>query len=72
MHKTLYAAALLSMMAIVPAMAQTGTGTGPTTGTTTTQNNDRGFNPGWLGLLGLAGLAGLTGRKKHDTTVGRR
>ncbi|MCI0755685.1 WGxxGxxG family protein [Teichococcus vastitatis] len=71
MHKILCAVALLSMLAIVPAAAQTGTG--PMTGTTTTQDDDDGFDLGWLGLLGLAGLAGLAGRKKHDTTtVGRR
>ena len=27
-----------------------------------TNRDDRGFNPGWLGLLGLAGLAGLKRR----------
>ena len=34
------------------------------------QNNnrdDRGFNPGWLGLLGLAGLAGLRRRERTPT-----
>jgi len=71
MRKILYATALLSMVATVPAMAQTGTGAGPTTGAATTQNDGGGFDLGWLGLLGLAGLAGLAGRKKHDTTVGR-
>lgn len=30
-----------------------------TTTNSTTNNNDRGFDYGWLGLLGLAGLAGL-------------
>jgi hypothetical protein len=72
MHKIFCVTVVLSMVAIVPAMAQTGTGTAPTTGAATTQNNDGGFNTGWLGLLGLAGLAGLAGRKKHDTTVGHR
>jgi hypothetical protein len=71
MHKILCAAVLLSMVAIVPAMAQTGPGTGPATGAATTQNDDDDFDLGWLGLLGLAGLAGLAGRKKHDATVSR-
>ena len=29
--------------------------------------DDRGFNPGWLGLLGLAGLAGLRRRSSMPT-----
>jgi MYXO-CTERM domain-containing protein len=29
--------------------------------------DDRGFNPGWLGLLGLAGLLGMR-RAHRDTT----
>jgi hypothetical protein len=66
-------------ISVLPASAQTGTGTAPTTtapGTTTTtdpvvtdtttpvERND-GFDWGWLGLLGLIGLAGLT-RKSDD------
>jgi MYXO-CTERM domain-containing protein len=34
-----------------------------------TNRDDRGFNPGWLGLLGLAGLAGL--RRREPTSSGR-
>jgi len=33
-----------------------------------TNRDDRGFNPGWLGLLGLAGLAGLRRREPTSTT----
>lgn len=42
--------------------------TGGTTGTTQSQgtdNTDRGFDWGWLGLIGLAGLAGLA-RKREE------
>jgi len=51
-------------------------GTGADTGATTTRTDrdDRGFNPGWLGLIGLAGLAGLSGlmpRKNHTVTTHR-
>jgi MYXO-CTERM domain-containing protein len=38
-------------------------------------NDDDGFDMGWLGLLGLLGLAGLTGRNRphaHDTVTTRR
>ena len=31
-------------------------------------NDDEGFDLGWLGLIGLAGLAGLTGRKRDHVT----
>ncbi|NDV89325.1 hypothetical protein GTW51_21925 [Aurantimonas aggregata] len=46
-----------------------GTATAPDTETlqptvTTVEQDDDGFDPGWLGLLGLAGLAGLAGRKR--------
>lgn len=57
------------LLCSLPALAQTGTGSGGTTsgsGTadtgasrTDTTRQEPGFNPGWLGLLGLAGLAGL-------------
>jgi MYXO-CTERM domain-containing protein len=36
-------------------------------------NDDDGFDLGWLGLIGLAGLAGLSGRRNrvhHHTTAG--
>jgi MYXO-CTERM domain-containing protein len=29
-------------------------------------DDDRGFDPGWLGLIGLAGLAGLKRRDRQD------
>jgi MYXO-CTERM domain-containing protein len=32
-----------------------------------TNRDDRGFNPGWLGLIGLAGLAGLRRRERTPT-----
>lgn len=48
-------------------------GTGNDTGMATTRadRDDRGFNPGWLGLAGLAGLAGLMPRKGHAVTTHR-
>ena len=35
------------------------------------EQDDEGFDLGWLGLIGLAGLAGLTGRRNRvdDHTV---
>jgi hypothetical protein len=35
--------------------------------------DQRGFDPGWIGLAGLLGLAGLMGRdrnRRHDTVSG--
>ena len=34
----------------------------------TTQNDNRGFDWGWLGLLGLAGLGGLRGRARDTAS----
>jgi hypothetical protein len=34
--------------------------------TTTTRDDNRGFDLGWIGLAGLAGLAGLMPRDRHD------
>jgi hypothetical protein len=46
------------------------------TGTPATQkadnNNNRGFDWGWLGLLGLVGLSGLAGRKRREYTTTER
>lgn len=65
----------------LPSYAQTspgsGAGTTSPTGDTTTQQSteseqgDRDFDWGWLGLLGLGGLAGLA-RKKQETHVAYR
>lgn len=60
---------LISSMSSMPALAQTTVA--PDAGTTTTapiedDDNDRGFDGGWLGLLGLIGLAGLMGKKSPD------
>ncbi len=51
------------------AIAQTGTDSANSNGSTTTRNDDthRGFDYGWLGLIGLAGLAGL--RKNDNRTI---
>ena len=38
----------------------------------TTARDNRGFNPGWLGLIGLAGLAGLMGRNDRATSHSSR
>ena len=37
----------------------------PARTTTADNRDDRGFNPGWLGLLGLAGLIPLFTRRNH-------
>ncbi|HYX34217.1 MAG TPA: WGxxGxxG family protein [Oligoflexus sp.] len=60
--KTAVLVAGLSGVALT-AQAQSGDTT-TTNAPDTDRDNDRGFNPGWLGLLGLAGLAGL--RRKSD------
>ena len=61
----------------MPSYAQTGsgttTGTDTTTGTTqtavdNTEQGDRDFDWGWLGLLGLLGLAGLAKKTSHEPT----
>ena len=57
----------LGASGVAAAQTDTPSGTGNSSGTVTTaprsttadNRDDRGFNPGWLGLLGLAGLAGL-------------
>ena len=61
---------LLSAGLAIPAAAQGDAGTG-SAGTTTSDNDDDGFNPGWLGLIGLAGLAGLRRRDHVDTSTRR-
>ena len=35
------------------------------------ENDDDGFDWGWLGLIGLAGLAGLAGKKRQEPTAYR-
>ncbi|MBD1914693.1 MULTISPECIES: WGxxGxxG family protein [Cyanophyceae] len=68
------AVSLAVLPSILPASAQTTTGSdgvGTTTtdgiGTTTTTNdNNDGFDWGWLGLIGLAGLAGLKGKDRDN------
>ena len=55
------------------AQAQTTSDPGANTGSgTTTYNNDRGFDWGWLGLIGLAGLAGLGGKKSGNEPTAYR
>ena len=57
----------------LPVSAQTDTTPGTTTtteplqGTNNTEQGDRDFDWGWLGLIGLAGLAGLSGKKEAPT-----
>jgi MYXO-CTERM domain-containing protein len=59
---------------VVPASAQTSSGTNSSpSGTSSYQqsgtgNRDRGFDWGWIGLFGLIGLAGLTGRRHEEPT----
>lgn len=87
LSKPLWATAIalsVGTLQILPASAQTGTGTTPDTTApgvvnpdtnttdptdTTAVETDDGFNWGWLGLLGLIGLAGL--RKPEEREVYR-
>ena len=63
----------LAILPLVPVSAQTDTTPGTTTttepvqGTNNTEQGDRDFDWGWLGLIGLAGLAGLSGKKEAPT-----
>ena len=52
------------------AQAQTNeTTSGANARDTNTTSDQRGFNPGWLGLLGLGGLAGLMRKnEERDST----
>lgn len=65
MNKLTRKTLLVLTLAVVPvtAFAQdtttTDTTTSAATDTTANNDNDQGFDYGWLGLLGLAGLAGL-------------
>lgn len=63
-------ASALALVAVVPAAAQTPSGSAPgdtsggyTTGRTDTRND--GTDWGWLGLLGLAGLLGLIPKRRR-------
>ncbi|BAZ39517.1 hypothetical protein NIES4101_54710 [Calothrix sp. NIES-4101] len=72
--KVLGTGALVASLAIMPlsapSQAQTntdGTTTTPNTGVYNDSNNaDRNFDWGWLGLLGLIGLAGLAGKNRNE------
>ncbi|MBB4001615.1 WGxxGxxG family protein [Aurantimonas endophytica] len=71
-----YAAALAAGLLAATSTAALAQATAPDTETvqpTTNQNDDDGFDLGWLGLIGLLGLAGLAGRKRttHVDTVNR-
>lgn len=63
----------LAILPLAPVSAQTDTTPGTTTtteplqGTNNTEQGDRDFDWGWLGLIGLAGLAGLSGKKEAPT-----
>lgn len=61
----LVAISLAAVPLALPASAQTDT-PDTTTTTPTYQDENRGFDWGWLGLLGLIGLAGLS-RKSEPT-----
>ncbi|NDV88820.1 LPXTG cell wall anchor domain-containing protein [Aurantimonas aggregata] len=72
----LYAATLTAGLLSATGTAALAQATAPDTETVqpiTTQNEDDGFDLGWLGLIGLLGLAGLAGRKRntHIETVNR-
>ena len=62
------AGALAIFLLAASANAQDTTTSGANTGTSSraVDNDDEGFDMGWLGLLGLAGLTGLMGRDKHN------
>ncbi len=72
LHAGLVSAFIMLLIASAPVAAQTGATTGATSGiqTTTAEDDDNGFDPGWLGLLGLLGLAGL--RRRREEPVVRR
>lgn len=68
----------LAILPLVPVSAQTDTAPGTTTapnttttepvqGTNNTEQGDRDFDWGWLGLIGLAGLAGLSRKNEAPT-----
>jgi len=60
-------AAILSAQEPRDNNVNTGPGNGDRGAATTAQrDNDRGFNPGWLGLIGLAGLAGLMPKDRNN------
>ena len=65
--KAAVAATLLALAVAAPAMAQD-TAAAPTA---TVQEEDDGFDLGWLGLLGLAGLLGLRRRDNSAATAAR-
>lgn len=68
MGASVLALGLAVLPSALPASAQTNTQTDPVVPTTTNiENDDDGFDWGWLGLLGLIGLAGLKGRDR-DTS----
>ena len=81
MYRLLAATTLTALVAIAPAWAQTDTTPAPTTtmdndsATDRVDDDDDGFDMGWIGLLGLVGLAGLAGRNRrhvNGTTTSRR
>ncbi len=53
-------------MTISSSFAQDSTRDGVGARTTTTRDNNNGFDLGWIGLAGLAGLVGLMPRDRHD------
>ena len=61
------AAAILLFTCAAPAVAQTSAEPATAPVATTVDDEDEGFDLGWLGLLGLAGLLGL--RRKADVHV---
>ena len=75
--KVLAASTVALSLSVLPASAQTGTGTtgtdstGTTGTTTTTQNYDHGDEGrnGYWGLMGLLGLFGLLGRRSNQDDV---
>ena len=63
--KTIFAVAVLALVSVAPAFAQSPPDTNsPDNGVT--RSYPAQHNYGWLGLLGLLGLAGLRPRKSVD------
>lgn len=67
--KVVFAASVVTLslgMTIASSFGQSTTRDNDGVRTTTTRDNNDGFNLGWMGLIGLAGLVGLMPRTRRD------
>jgi hypothetical protein len=65
---SLFSLAMTITPLALPVSAQ---GTQPNEPTVVYENEDDGFDWGWLGLFGLLGLAGLTKKNRQEPTAYR-